>query len=160
MRIISTSAKTENPIADEAEKAFSTSISFQVASTRAFETKLVEDKFQAALVPSVVCAAFAVELGMKARIISDGNKARLKKLKGANGHKLDKLFGLLSDSDRIWFIEGMKLSKDEFTDKLALVSETFVDWRYVYEKPEQNIDYSFLSELAVLASSLPSSPEI
>ncbi|MBY0574248.1 MAG: hypothetical protein K2P84_11245, partial [Undibacterium sp.] len=80
--------------------------------------------------------------------------------KGAEGHKLDLLFGLLSDSDRIWFIEEMKLSTDDFTQKLTLVSKAFIDWRYVYEKPEQDIDYSFLSELAVLASTLSSSPEI
>lgn len=160
MRVISTRSATHNLNADQAEHAFRTSISFQIASTRAFETKFEDDTFKAAIVPAVVCAAFAVELGMKARIIYDGNKEQYKELKGSSGHNLERLFALLSDTDRGWFIEGTKLPKSEFIEKLALVSKAFVDWRYVHEKTEQIIDYKFLSELAVLASTLPSSLDI
>lgn len=155
MRIISVRPGTTDPDADEAEHAFATALAFQVASTRASETKIVDDKFQRALVPAVVCAALSVELGMKARIIADGNRARYKALKGTSGHSLATLFPLLSEDDRNWFIDGSGLQADDFMETLRSVSNAFIDWRYVYEKSERDINFSFLSKLSQLASTLP-----
>ncbi|MBA5639472.1 hypothetical protein H3H37_20625 [Duganella sp. LX20W] len=155
MRIISVRPGTSDPDADEAEHAFATAIAFQVASERAFETKVVGDKFQSARVPAVVCAALSVELGMKARIMADGNRAQYKKLKGTAGHSLVTLFSLLSQDDRNWFIVGSGHEKAEFMEALSAVSNAFVDWRYVYEQDERAINFSFLSKLSELATTLP-----
>lgn len=100
MKIISVRPGTTDPDADEAEHAFATANAFQVASARALEKKVVDDKFQRALVPTIVCAALSVELGMKARIMADVNRAKYKKLKGKDGHSLATLFPLLSQDDQ------------------------------------------------------------
>ncbi|MBB3122491.1 hypothetical protein [Pseudoduganella violacea] len=158
MRIISIRPGTTEPDADEAEHAFATAAAFRVAAARAIETKVVNDKFQSAHVPAVVCAAFSVELGMKARIISDGNRAEYKKLKGTASHSLLALFHLLSKDDQNWFIEGSGHEKAKFMEALDAVSSAFVDWRYVYEQAERAINFSFLSKLSELATTLPAAP--
>lgn len=158
MRIISVRPGTTDPDADEAEHAFATAIAFQVASARACETKVVADKFQRALVPAVVCAALSVELGMKARIMADGNRAQYKTLRGTAGHSLVTLFPLLSQDDRNWFITGSGMEAAEFMEALSSVSNAFVEWRYVYEQDKRAINYSFLSKLSELATTLPAAP--
>ncbi|MBA5690642.1 hypothetical protein [Rugamonas apoptosis] len=157
MKIISIRPETADLDADEAEHAFATSGAFQVASERAFQIQIVDEQFfQSARVPAVVCAALSVELGIKARIIADGNRKKYRALKGAAAHHLATIFAMLSSDDQSWFIKGSNLPVDEFNEKLQSVSAAFVDWRYVYEKSERVIDFSFLSKLAILASSLPS----
>lgn len=157
MKIISVRPETTDSDADQAEHAFATSGAFQVASARAFQTQVVDEQFfQSARVPAVVCAALSVELGIKARIIADGNRKKYRALRGTSAHHLATIFALLSTDDQSWFIKGSNLPVDEFTQKLQSVSDAFVEWRYVYEKSERVIDFSFLSKLAVLASTLPS----
>lgn|GEM_PF-2478763 len=156
MKIISIRPETTDSDADEAEHAFATSGAFRVASERAFQIQLVDEQFfQSARVPAVVCAALSVELGIKARIIADGNREKYRTLKRTAAHHLATIFALLSTDDQRWFIKGSNLPEDEFNEKLQSVSDAFVEWRYVYEKSERVIDFSFLSKLATLASTLP-----
>ena len=132
----------------QARHALNTANAFFLASGRAFETKVAEGKFESAKIPAIVCAAFSIELALKANIAFQGDADKLKKLKSSDRHNLFKLFELLLVETQDEIFIGTKLAKSEFLEKIQTISNAFVDWRYVYEKDEISIDYTFLNDFA------------
>ena len=101
-----------------------------------------------ALIPGVVCLAFSVELGLKAVILAAQPSA--------TGHKLEALFGLLTPEDQASVIQHSGYERQRFELELEAVSNAFVEWRYIHEKPGlQSISVQFLllirSAIEVLA---------
>ena len=93
-----------------------------------------------AIVPAVVCLAFSIELGFKAILL--GCK------KPSDGHKFVELFGKLPSELRAE-IERLVGGEDGgFLGSLELVSNAFVEWRYIFEEPGYHSIYiEFLSKL-------------
>lgn len=133
-----------------ANRANDTAKAFLIASKRADETRVIDgDKFERVIVPAIVCAAFSVEVGLKAIILAEG--------KEAHGHHLDKLFAELSAESQRQITSAITVSdypKREgvvptFDDAIQKIRGAFVDWRYIHEKKDwMEIDYNFLLQLA------------
>ncbi|MDP3110861.1 MAG: hypothetical protein Q8M71_02010 [Thermodesulfovibrionales bacterium] len=123
------------------EQAHNLSRSFLFAFQRCMEARqLPTGQFQLPVVPAVVCAALSVEIGFKAIILSEGN--------AASGHRIAELFKKISASMQDFIIKEVGLDRLAFTSSLDLVSNAFVEWRYIYEKDGANIDSDFLTKLA------------
>lgn len=114
---------------------------FIIAAKRCEEKVLLPNgKYEIALIPGLVCRVFSVELSFKAIIKAKGGNGR--------GHKLEKLFKEIPEAERSLIIKETSLSESQFYEKLCAVSNAFVDWRYIYEKGQENLDYKFLTDLA------------
>lgn len=101
---------------------------------------LPNGQFQLPVVPAIVCAAFSVEVGFKAIILSEGGKA--------SGHALADLFTKLSPDIQDFIVQETGCDRAAFDSALVAVSSSFVNWRYVYEQPSAQINIDFLSRLA------------
>ena len=122
------------------EQAHNLSRSFVVAFERCMENRpLPNGQFQWPVAPSVVCAAFSIEIGFKAIILSEGGSAA--------GHELAKLFGKISASTKSLIINETGLNSQAFKAALELMSNAFTEWRYIYEKDNAHIDLEFLKRL-------------
>jgi hypothetical protein len=133
-----------------AERTNNTAKAFLIASKRADEMRVIDgNKFERVIVPATVCAAFSVEIGMKAIILAEGKKAY--------GHHLDSLFAELSPESQSQITSAITLSDYQkregvtptFGDAITKIRGAFVDWRYIHEKEDwTEVDYSFLMQLA------------
>ncbi len=84
------------------------------------------------------CAALALELALKARIVLDGGDPPSK---GPDGHKYVAMFGLLSraaqeDIVRPLLLDGAAASVEGLAKVLAEFEGTFQKWRYMHEHRE------------------------
>jgi HEPN domain-containing protein len=79
-----------------------------------------------AIIPSVVCLAFSVELALKAILLGTGDSAR--------GHALDTLFSKLPPEIQTEIIQLTGIATSSFPEQLALAARAFVEWRYIYEQ--------------------------
>lgn len=123
------------------DQARNSSKSFYLAFQRNMEQRTVSPgQVQLLVVPAVVCAAFSIELGLKALLLQAG--------KQASGHKLAELFAKLESPMQQVLVEGVGLDKKQFSVSLEAASYIFVEWRYLYEKDSANADIEFLSKLA------------
>jgi HEPN domain-containing protein len=77
------------------------------------------------MVPGVVCAAFAIELGIKAIALAKGAQPK--------GHKLDALFGSLDLAEQSALKTAVGLSDLDFQKEIKAAADAFVEWRYIYE---------------------------
>ena len=94
-----------------------------------------------AMIPGVVCAAFAAEVSLKAILIGEG--------KPSHGHLLADLFARVSDGLKEEVIKQTGYAPDRFSAELALVSNAFVEWRYVFEEAtSKTVSQQFLQLLA------------
>lgn len=84
--------------------------------------------------------AISIEIGLKAIILSEGGSS--------SGHKLDKLFEKISDDTQNMIIQEVGLDQTQFAKSLSLASDTFVEWRYIYEQGYTQVDVQFLNNLA------------
>lgn len=93
-----------------------------------------------AIVPAVVCLAFSIELGFKAILVGCG--------KPSEGHKFVELFGKLPVEIQVE-IQRLVVGEDaDFENNLTLVSNAFVEWRYIFEETGyHSINVDFLSKL-------------
>lgn len=89
-------------------------------------------------IPIITNMAFACELFLKSLLKRDGKQAR--------GHKLIELFEALKDELKDDIIGSEE--PEEFKCNLSKISNLFVDWRYVYEQPLDDIEFSILSTFA------------
>jgi hypothetical protein len=114
-----------------------TAFSFLTAADRCFEMRpLPNGQFQVPLVPAVVCAAFGIELCLKAIIsIEKGT---------ATGHELHKLFIKLSPQSKVALATVLSLQEEELWQKIGAISRSFIEWRYIYETDSASIDTDFL----------------
>jgi HEPN domain-containing protein len=80
-------------------------------------------------VPGVVCAAFSIELGLKALLLHSSDRAPW-------GHDLSKLFDLLSSEIQVEIAIETEWPLPRFGERLSGISKAFEDWRYIHENNE------------------------
>jgi hypothetical protein len=115
--------------------------SFLLASRRCMESRpLHHGQEEMLAIPGIVCLAISIEIGLKAIILSEGGSS--------SGHKLDKLFEKISDDTQNMIIQEVGLDQTQFAKSLSLASDTFVEWRYIYEQGYTQVDVQFLNNLA------------
>lgn len=132
-----------------ARRFLNSSRQFVIAAERAGETKFAEGIVEKAVVPEVVCLAFAIELGLKALILLD-------KRRTVRVHELDVLYRRLSPGLRKAIEAAVPVpaypryvSSRTFKDVLEEHSRAFEEWRYVCEGgADLTADLSFLASLA------------
>ena len=128
-----------------------TSKQFFLAARRADEQRIIGGaQFEWLPVPAIVCAAFSIELALKAIILAEtGN--------GANGHKLDDLYAELSGASQQKVAAAVTVPTypkvpdvtETFDTALAKIRNAFIEWRYIHEKTDwTSIDRIFLMEVA------------
>lgn len=83
-------------------------------------------------VPSLVCYAFAIEVGLKALALHATGTA-------SRGHDLGQLFRLLPRDLQARIIVETG-HPTHFDASLAMVSQVFEEWRYIYEQAPASID--------------------
>lgn len=106
---------------------FSIAKSFHLAFEKCRGSGLPADNgIPNAIIPSVVCLAFAIEVGFKAILFAANAPG--------SGHRLDKLFEALPEADREKVIFHSGIEKASFEKNLELVANAFVEWRYIYEQ--------------------------
>lgn len=128
-----------------------TSKQFFSAAKRADEQRIIGGgQFEWLPVPAIVCAAFSIELALKAIILAESGKS-------ANGHKLDDLYAELSDASQQKVAAAVTMPTypkipgvtETFDTALTKIRNAFVDWRYIHEKIDwTSIDRTFLMEVA------------
>lgn len=126
----------------------------QIIKTKAKEQNVLMPNgdsvnFDSVFITSVVLYGLAVEILLKALIVSeDSDFGRL--------HNHVELFNALSSSKQLEIIDEMPDQfKTDFTNLLEKNKRTFIDWRYCYEKDVLSCDVTFLKELSSkLASKL------
>lgn len=120
-------------------QAANMSRSFSLASQRSDEQRqLPGGKVQWLAVPAIVCAAFSIELGLKALILRGGN--------AAHGHDLRRLFDALSEPVKLRITEACG-DAGAFDASLDAIAGSFNEWRYIYERDTTEIDAHFLRRL-------------
>ncbi len=134
-------------MAHDPQQIKNTALSFLTAADRCFEKRpLPTGQFQMPLVPAVVCAAFGIELCLKAIITIEKGKA--------TGHELLKLFIKLSPQSKAAIAAALSLQEKELRQKIGSISSAFVEWRYIYERDSANIDPEFLQQFAKATAQL------
>lgn len=94
-----------------------------------------------AIVPGVVCLVFAIELGFKAILASDG-------ISNKKIHPLVDLFERLSPDSKSEVIFESGVEGESFLENLKLVSSAFQEWRYIHEhRGIKSISMPFLEML-------------
>ncbi len=118
------------------EQAKNSSKAFYLAFLRCLEQRSLPDgQVQFLAIPAIVCAAFSIELGLKFLVLQSGNEA--------SGHKLKVLFDKLELPAQQLIVTKVGLPRQEFDANLETASNTFVEWRYVYEQDSANATLSF-----------------
>jgi HEPN domain-containing protein len=79
-----------------------------------------------AIIPSIVCLAFAIELALKSILVGV--------VKPSKGHELALLFKELPDDLQSEVIKGTGIPREEFLHQISIASKTFVEWRYIFEQ--------------------------
>lgn len=135
------------PEPTEAQRARDTSRAFMLAAQRCNEMRpLPSGRFEMLMVPSLVCYAFCVEVGIKALALHAQGK-------GPWGHDLAKLFGSLPHELQTQIRNDTSApypgSDSRFDADLGMVRDTFDVWRYIHEKGVTETDLGFLQRLAV-----------
>jgi len=96
--------------------------------------------------PLLVNAAFAAELALK-RLIERATG------KPARGHKIRDLWGQIDPTVQAKVVPlvcaPIPLDVSRFDEYLDKCSNTFVEWRYMYEKSDNFSNYLFLMNLAI-----------
>ena len=99
-----------------------------------------ENGKQNALIPAVVCLAFATELALKAILLA--------KETPSDGHGLAQLFEKLDAETQALVRSRPEVKAEDFDAELRAVSKAFVEWRYIYETPGyHSINLPFLQSL-------------
>jgi hypothetical protein len=90
-----------------------------------------------ALIPAVVCLAFSIELGLKSILLGCN--------KPSEGHKFVELFNKLPNEIKAEIESLVPSNGNEFSHRLAAVSNAFVEWRYIFEESGyHSIDIEFM----------------
>jgi hypothetical protein len=128
------------------QSCFDTGISFHVAALKcALPESTDGGGIFAPTSPVICCLAFACELYLKALLISRNRPSR--------GHKLQLLFNALDKSD----IRGIGVQYAQLTGRrrsllikdIILVSNAFVEWRYIFEAGTVTLSPTRLSNIAL-----------
>ena len=100
--------------------------------------------------PTLVCYAFSIEIGLKALALYEKGKAP------RNEHDLRKLFTFLPAALQGRIVRDTEIIPEaplapdpkRFESDLDLVRRIFVDWRYIYETGLVDTDLGFLQRFA------------
>ena len=115
--------------------------SFILAAERCELTKKIsETQFEMLLVPAITNRAFAIELYLKAILLSEN--------KEEEGHRLDKLFKKLTTDNKKRIIDALKTEEAKFERDIESISNTFVRWRYIHEVKQASLNLDFLKNLS------------
>ncbi|MDH3973286.1 MAG: HEPN domain-containing protein [Deltaproteobacteria bacterium] len=118
-----------------------TANAYFLAAERCEEQKRIsQNQVEWLLVPAVTNRAFSIELFLKAILQNDGTSKY--------GHKLHELFNDLKHERKTQIIEETGLDSELFHKDLTKISNAFVEWRYLYEKEDIQIAWSFLQKLS------------
>lgn len=92
----------------------------------------------------IVLLSFACELYLKLLYCLEKieNDNSIEDIKMEKEHKLDVLFERLSSNLKKMIAEKAKISVDEILTKLDKHKNDFIEWRYIFEKDENNFDCS------------------
>ena len=122
------------------DEAVHLSRSFGLAFRRCEEQRpLASGHGEMPMVPAIVCAAFSVELGLKALALKEGHEPW--------GHELATLFGDVSARARASIVARVGVPHNRFDQCLKAASRAFDRWRYVYERDAATVDLAFLRSL-------------
>ena len=126
----------------EAVRARDQARAFFLAAQRCNEFRpLPPGDLQFLQVPTLVCYAFSVEVGLKALALFEGGEA-------ARGHDLKDLFGALSPGRQERIVRNTG-HPTFFDSDLDVVRDAFDVWRYIHEKGHGvNTNLGFLQRLA------------
>lgn len=116
---------------------------FLLAAQRCNEFRpLPSGTLQFLLVPSLVCYAFSIEVGLKALALHAGGAAPY-------GHNLAQLLHALPPELQAQIVADTG-NPSQFDSDLALVCEVFEVWRYIYERDpaSTDTDLGFLQRFA------------
>jgi hypothetical protein len=117
-------------------------ISFWHGSTRCLEQRRnTPYNYNMALIPGVVCMAFSIELGFKA-LLSEAEKDV------PQIHDLDKLFSKLEPREQKRIIELCGVEVQDFYPAIEAIAKVFIQWRYIYEPDNAQLDVGFLQSLS------------
>ena len=137
-----------------AREAASQSMNFTHAWDRCFEERrhVNSTTLQIAIVPGIVCAAFAIELAFKALIYDAGGTA-LKD--GKKIHTLSELFYMLLEAQRAEIVAATKVPRGVFDMSLRQIDKLFIEMRYYYEQPTPiEVDVEFVKRLTLAVEPL------
>jgi len=139
------------PARTVAEAARSHSQVFHLAAKRCNEfERLPSGRLRFLFVPTLVCYAFSIEIGLKALALYEKGKAP------RNEHDLRKLFTFLPAALQGRIVRDTEIIPEaplapdpkRFESDLDLVRRIFVDWRYIYETGLVDTDLGFLQRFA------------
>ena len=115
--------------------------SYFLAAERCEEQRRLNDnQVQMLLVPAVTNRAFSAELYWKGILAFEGVSK--------TGHELKELFNEISDELKNQIINLTSLDSQEFQNNLNKISNAFVEWRYLYERDDIQIVWSFLQKFS------------
>jgi len=113
---------------------------FMLAAQRCNEPRpLPSGRFQLLIVPSLVCYAFSIEVGLKALALHERGAAM-------RSHDLKELLGGVPPTLRAQIVADT--ADPTFDSDLELVRGVFETWRYIYEQGLIDTDLGFLQRLA------------
>jgi len=124
---------------------------FHLAAKRCNEfERLPSGRLRFLFVPTLVCYAFSIEIGLKALALYEKGKAP------RNEHDLRKLFTFLPAALQGRIIRDTEIIPEaplapdpkRFESDLDLVRRVFVEWRYIYETGLVDTDLGFLQRFA------------
>ena len=125
-----------------AEAARAQSLVFYLAAQRCNEFRpLPSGLLQYLEVPTLVCCAFSIELGLKALSLFEHGKAE-------RGHDLKELLRVLTPGLQAQIVADTGCA-NTFESDLDMVREAFEVWRYIHEKGHAvDTDLGFLQRMA------------
>jgi hypothetical protein len=123
------------------EQAKHSAQAFYLAFERCMEERsLSGGQTQFLAVPALVCAAFSVELGLKALLLRKGQEIR--------GHNLAGLFEALDQATQTRISTATGVVDADFASSLQEAGDVFDEWRYIHEKEAKVASPKFLSAMA------------
>lgn len=129
------------------DQIFANALDFHESAQRCFENREQNGRSNFPVMPGIVGLAFACELYLKALFVMETGQP-----KAAGTHRLNVLFGKLTDKSREAIIERYSYRRrgvgglDLMADLLTF-SNAFVEFRYVYEQKSAEIDVTGLAQL-------------
>lgn len=99
-----------------------------------------------AKVPEIVNMAFACEVFLKTLIVLDGKEQR--------GHQIKVLWDALDTENRVAIVEriidGTNVKEEEIAERIDDISNSFTEWRYLYEVPGLSVHIGFLEKFTLI----------
>ena len=146
LKLAATQWAAQNPAKLSDQSCFDTGTSFHAAALKCASPEPIEDGgVFAPTSPVICCLAFACELYLKALLISRNRPSR--------GHKLELLLKALDKADML----GIAQQYESLTGRrrsvmlkdINLVSDAFVEWRYIFETGTTSLSLARLSNIAL-----------